>query len=279
MTYEELENKLLQLLNNNKWDLAKKLLLEEQKRGNPDALAILGEFYYEGFGFDKDILKAKELFESAFQAGSARGAYLLGRLYDFGSELFGEEQDKAQYYYETAEKMGDKDAVFMLATRYEEGKFVDTSFEKAFDLFAKGAEMGNPGCMENLGAFYEDGMCTKQNIETAIYWYRQTLKYEPENDFCMYRLAYCLTNIFNEYQYEPTTQGLQEAYELACKAIDLGNADAYFIMAWFYENGTIVTKDYDMAQKYMKLGADNGCELAMKNLGRYKRDIFGHYYV
>ncbi|HJA13455.1 MAG TPA: sel1 repeat family protein [Candidatus Mediterraneibacter merdipullorum] len=273
MVYEELENSLLQLLNEGNWDMAQDLLFEEQKQGNPDATAVLGEFFYEGIGYEKDILKAKQLFESAFQSGSARGAYLLGRLYDYGNEFFAEDQAKAQYYYEIAEGGGDKDAVFMLASRYMEGKNVERSDEKAFKLFKKGADAGNIGCMENIGVFYEFGVCTKQDLETAIYWYRQVLKNETENDFCMYRLASCLINT------NPTGEILEEVYELTRKAIDLGNIDAYFILALLYEDGRVVTQDYDMAQKYMKLAADNGCELAMDNLNRYKRDIFGHYYV
>lgn len=280
MTYEELEAEMLQLLNTGDWDSAQKILFEEQEKGNPDVFAIFGELFYEGaLGYEKDILKAKELYEKSFQSGSARGAYMLGRFYDYGNELFAEEQIKAQYYYETAARKGDRDAVYMLATRYGEGKFVDTSPEKAFELYAKGADMGNPGCMENLAVLYEFGEGTKQDIKTAIYWYRRTLEYEPDNDFCMWRLACCLTNIFNYTSYAPSPKDIEEAYELTCKAIDLGNTEAYFILAWFYEEGNIVPRDYDMAQKYMKLGADNGCELAIENLGRYKRDIFGHYYV
>lgn len=272
MTYDDLENKVLEFFNKGNLDSARQFLLNEQKT-NPDAMAILGEFYSEGAGVDRDILKAKELFETAFQLGSARGAYMLGRIYDYGNEFFAEDQAKAQYYYEIAERDGDKDAIFMLANRYMEGKYVDLSEEKAFKLFRKGAQIGNIGCMENLGVFYEFGICTVQDLEKAIHLYKQVLNFEPENDFCMYRLALSLLNS------NPGIDDLEKIYELTCKAIDLGNTDAYFILGVLYEEGKVVPQNYDMAQKYMKLAADYGCELAQDNIQRYKRDIFGHYYV
>ena len=47
-------------------------------------------------------------------------------------------------------------------------------YKKAFKLFKKSAEQGNSQAQYNLGAMYENGEGTEENIEQAKYWYKKS---------------------------------------------------------------------------------------------------------
>ena len=51
------------------------------------------------------------------------------------------------------------------------------------------------------------------------------------------------------------------------------------MVAWFYEMGNVVNQDYEMAYKYFKIAADNGHEMSAELIKRYRKNIFGNYYI
>ena len=71
--------------------------------------------------------------------------------------------------------------------RYEQSK-IDRLFQRAdkqqeagnlksaFRLYLACAKAGDPGCQNNLGNFYRDGIGVKPNRERALYWYRQAYR-------------------------------------------------------------------------------------------------------
>lgn len=94
-------------------------------------------------------------------------------------------------------------------------------------------------------------------MQTA-HWYREILNQEPENTFCMYRLAICLANPFEDFNLHSDYGMLEEAYSWACKGIEKGDLDCHMPIAWFYE----------MAYKYFKIAADNGHEMSAELIKR-----------
>lgn len=113
----------------------------------------------------------------------------------------------------------------------------------------------------------------------AAHWYREVLNHEPENTFCMYRLAVCLADPFEEFNLHPGYGMLEEAYFWACKGVEKGDLDCHMLVAWFYEMGNVVNQDYDMAYKYFRIAADNGHEMSAELIKRYRKNIFGNYYI
>ena len=130
-----------------------------------------------------------------------------------------------------------------------------------------------------LAVIYDDGIDVYRNPMQAAHWYREVLNHEPENTFCMYRLAVCLADPFEEFNLHPGYGMLEEAYFWACKGVEKGDLDCHMLVAWFYEMGNVVNQDYDMAYKYFRIAADNGHEMSAELIKRYRKNIFGNYYI
>lgn len=149
----------------------------------------------------------------------------------------------------------------------------------ALEWAQKAAKLGDPLGMECLAVIYDDGIDVYRNPMQAAHWYREVLNHEPENTFCMYRLAVCLADPFEEFNLHPGYGMLEEAYFWACKGVEKGDLDCHMLVAWFYEMGNVVNQDYDMAYKYFRIAADNGHEMSAELIKRYRKNIFGNYYI
>lgn len=133
--------------------------------------------------------------------------------------------------------------------------------------------------MEIVAIIYDDGLGVYRDPMQASYWYRECLQRDPENTFDMYRLAVCLADPFEDFNLHPDYGMLEEAYSWACKGVEKGDLDCHMMVAWFYEMGNVVNQDYGMAYKYFKIAADNGHEMSAELIKRYRKNIFGNYYI
>lgn len=78
---------------------------EEYSETNADAMVNLGTLYVKGLGVERDLLKAKELFERASEAGHEVASFYLGGMYENG---IGTEPDlmKSLFYYDRSAQGG-----------------------------------------------------------------------------------------------------------------------------------------------------------------------------
>jgi len=58
--------------------------------------------------------------------------------------------------------------MFYLGFCHENGKGVKQSFEKAFELYTKSADLGNIAAMFNLSLFYKKALGTDKNLEKSF---------------------------------------------------------------------------------------------------------------
>lgn len=66
---------------------------------------------------------------------------------------------------------------------YYLGEGVGKDFEKAVELFRKGAELGHNEACYALGYLYQEGKGVLKNIELARHWYHKALDaHFPPND-------------------------------------------------------------------------------------------------
>ena len=175
--------------------------------------------------------------------------------------------------------MGNAVAMGKMASVYLYGIYGVQDNRIALEWAQKAAKLGDPRGMECLAVMYDDGIDVYRSPIQAAHWYREVLNLEPENTFCMYRLAVCLADPFEAFNLHPDSGMLEEAYFWACKGVEKGNLDCHMLIAWFYEMGNVVNQDYDMAYKYLKIAADNGHEQSAELIKRYRRNIFGNYYL
>ena len=108
----------------------------------------------------------------------------------------------------------------------------------------------------DLGCFFEDGVCVEKNIEFAKYWYAKAA--DQDNDLARSNLADI---------YRKGTGGsevdLKKAFELykAC-----GLPYAHYRCGEFYEKGWGVEQNLSEAKRYYSLAYEEGHPLAKKKL-------------
>ncbi len=138
--------------------------------GNTDAMIELGTVYLEGRGVPKDRDLAKFWYQKAVDAGNIKAYRLLGN-----------------YYYYDRDRAG-------RPIKNENEK----RLEMGCEVFKKGAELGEPSCLHELGDMYMNGVTVEQDYDQAFECYKQGLKEinehypkHPVYPFLNYRLGQC----------------------------------------------------------------------------------------
>lgn len=124
------------------------------KGGHLRAMATLGQFYYVGYGTEKDEDKALKYLEKAARKGEKSSQYLVGAI----SLLSEENKDykKAVKYLEKVAKSNYKDSNFLLGTLYVNDKFIKHDYEKADLYLAKAYKQSDPRLPDLLTSVDDD---------------------------------------------------------------------------------------------------------------------------
>jgi TPR repeat protein len=96
--------------------------------------------------------------------------------------------------------------------------------KKAFELFGKAAQQGDPSAQHNLGYFYDEGFGVEKNTQQALYWYKKAAK---NGEICS------CSNIAEIYR---LAGNIQKAKIWLLKAVAQGDGDAALEMAKLYIN-------------------------------------------
>lgn len=276
--YTELYGQVMSYLNAQDWQSAFSLVKNGDTQGDENATAILAEFYIHGVGVPEDVEMGIELLEKAISRGCVEAADTLGSLYLVGEKVPLDDKKGISYIIKAAE-MGDSLSMGKLANAYLDGHGVSQDYSKALEWGMKAAKLGEKIGMEVVAILYDDGLGVYRDPMQAAHWYRECLLQDPDNTFYMYRLAVCLADPFEDFNLHPDYSMLEEAYSWACKGVEKGDLDCHMLVAWFYEMGNVVDQDYSMAYKYFKIAADNGHEMSAELIKRYRKNIFGNYYI
>lgn len=277
--YQDISDRALELINNGRWDEAFDDLKRKQADNDKDAIAVLAQFYLYGIGVTKDIELAIELFEQAISLESRDAAWVLGLLYRYNDAGMPINKYKAFELFSKGALLGDERCYGALAECYLRGDGTAFNEEKALEFGLLAAKAGNPAGMINAAICYDDGLGTNPDPYAACHWYKEYLNYEPDDDFAMLRIAICLADPYERYGLRTTDEMLKEAFYYASKALEKGNVEAHLIVGWFYEKGEIVQRDFDLAHKYIEISANNGNEAAQRHLQDFRKNIYGNYYI
>ena len=276
--YAELYNRVMSYLDDRDWESAYSLVKNRDLQGDADATAILAEFYIHGVGIPEDVETGIELLEKAIAGGCSEAADSLGTLYWSGDKVPCDNRKGISYLMKAAE-MGNSRSMGKLANAYFSGRGVPEDYSKALEWGMKAAKLGDINGMEIIAVLYDDGLGVYRDPMQAAHWYRECLQQEPDNTFYLYRLVVCLADPFEDFNLHPDDSMLEEAFTWASKGVEKGDLDCHMMVAWFYETGKVVDQDFSMAYKYFKIAADNGHEMSMELIKRYRRNIFGNYYL
>lgn len=249
---------------------------EAARNGSALALYCLGRMHEEGRGVSQDYGKAAGYYREAASNGEQRSQGRLGYLYETGRGVPQSLRDAADCYRKAAER-GDAFAQYRLGLMHLTGQGAPLnpgraeelfrkaavqgnpgalyvlgimclrrqSFEKAFGLLRKAAELGNDAAMKSLGDMYRDGRGVRHSFEKSILFYRKAAARGNAGAASgIGDIYFCL-------------QKYAEAAAWYHRAAERGYAEAQRKLGQMYEKGYGVTRDHCEALKWFHLADEN----------------------
>ena len=249
---------------------------EAARNGSAIAMYCLGRLHEDGRGAQQDFGKAAQYYSKAARRGEQRSQGRLGYLYETGRGVPQSSRDAADCYRKAAER-GDAFAQYRLGLMHLTGQGAPRnpwraeellikaarqgnpgavyelgimclrrqSFEKAFLLLRKAAELGHDGAMKSLGDMYRDGRGVRHSFENAILFYRKAAARGN---------AGAASGIGDIYF---CAQKYAEAAAWYCRAASRGYAEAQRKLGQMYEKGYGVAQDHGEALKWFHLADKN----------------------
>jgi localization factor PodJL len=145
---------------------------------------------------------------------------------------------------------GERNAQFVIASRYLDGKTIEQDFAKAADWYRKAAEQELAPAQYRLGTLFERGRGVEKNLETARQWYERAA--EQNNVKAMHNLAVIYANNDNG------TAQFDKAAKWFNAAAEHGLKDSLYNLAVLYERGLGVKQDTKEAYVWYGIAARHG---------------------
>ena len=120
-------------------------------------IAIEAEKHRKGIGVEKDLVRAFELYQIAYDRGFDGAEYRLAEAYRKGDGTERNPAKALQLYRESAES-GNVGAVYRMAEMYRIGDGIEKDPEKAVQLYQRAVAVGNIGATYRLADSYRTGV-------------------------------------------------------------------------------------------------------------------------
>lgn len=187
------------------------------KEGNADALNMMGQLYENGWAVEKNIEKAKALYDRGAAKGHIPSVNSLRALKN-------QEYKIELKTVEPKAKAGEAHAQNRLAQMYEFGQGIDRDQAKAFEWYQKAAKQNLIVAQHNLGRCYNFGTGVKQDFAEAERWYLKAAS-QGHTD-AMFFLG---TLYSNDHGSQASESNNIQAYAWMHNASQLGNQTAQAI--------------------------------------------------
>ena len=184
--------------------------MEASAKNNLFATLNLARLYQEGNGVERDIEKARNLYQRAFDTGytdamvlcgnaileqlngetdypdalkcyekavlkrSPYAAYRMGWMYLEGVGVNMDEK-RAWNYFQQSMQMQYPDAMAEVGVIYRDGTLVDKDMQKGVDLLLKAADKGNVRAMRELANMYLEGYGVEADFSKSKEWLRKAM--------------------------------------------------------------------------------------------------------
>lgn len=172
-----------------------------------------------------------------------------------------EDDEQKRKLYEITAKGGDAVAIFNEAFTLEK-----INPQKAFELYKKSAALGEPYGIYAVAKCYEDGTGTEKDEKMYFKYLKKAVKSGA--------IPEAITDLGSCYgKGKVTDKNNKKAMRLYLKAALLGDMLALTNIAWFYETGTGVKKNTDIAYHLYKTAAEAGEKHAIERLTDWEQDV------
>lgn len=197
--------------------------------GVPVGCSWLGTLYQNGKGVERNPAKAAKLYQSGCNGGHAAGCTFLGLKFLNGDSV-AKDQSKAVRLFEQACRGDHGQACSLLAERYDQGQGVERDELQSFKYAVRGCDLGHGLACTALGDRYLAG----RGIP-------------PEGR-----------------QGKPVDNALG-LYQQACTA-SLSDPEGCNKLGVAHDQGKLVPKNLELANKLFKMGCEGGSGFACRNL-------------
>jgi TPR repeat protein len=150
--------------------------------------------WYTGTAGQVDDARAHELLIGAAAAGDPLSRMWVARCHSTGRMGFSRDQPRARAIasevlpsVRSLALAGDREAIFLMGTAYDEGLGVDIDAVEAASSYRRAAELGHVLAQHNLGNLYEAGRGVPQDDALAVAWWRRAA--EQGDAIPMFRLG------------------------------------------------------------------------------------------
>jgi TPR repeat protein len=142
--------------------------MEASMKNNLFAMLNMAKIYQEGLGIDKNLEKARDLYNKAYAAGYTDAMVLCGDSY---WETFAGSQpdyNQALACYQKAFLRRCPYAAYRLGWLYNEGLGVERDPQKAWEYYQQAVSMQYADAMTDVGLFYRDGILVEKDYIKAL---------------------------------------------------------------------------------------------------------------
>ncbi len=214
---------------------------------------VLGFFFSEGIGTERDFAEGAKWYRKAADQGDAGAQADLAFCYAQGHGLT-ESITEAIKWWRKAAKQGNATAQSNLGICYGTGNGVTENKCEAVKWFRKAAEQGNAISQNCLGDCYANGEGVVKDEEESAKWYRRAAKQGNPNAQC--NLGDCYLNG------QGVSENEVEAVKWFRKAAKQGNAIGQYKLGWCYCHGCGVPMNKAESIRWLQMVVDGGGELA-----------------
>ena len=179
-----------------------------------------------------------------------------------------------------------------LSQYYRDGKYTEKNLKKAAELMKKVTPLRGHNLNEYLSILWElhtseslnelENLCKKEEecCNAIAIRYLARIYFENENysdSKKMYRKALSINPKITIFEYTGilynlgSHDDLNECFQIASNFAKIGNKDAQYRLGKMYYDGNGVEKDISKAEKYLQDAANNGSNLAIKDLEIIKK--------
>ena len=123
---------------------AMQFYLQASQENNAEAQLRIGMMYFTGKGVPKDRAEMEKWYKLSAQNGNTHALNILGSWYEYGSDGYTVDYQKAADFYSKAAKIGHAKAQCHLGRFYYRGDGVEKDLSEAFKWYFKSADQGYP---------------------------------------------------------------------------------------------------------------------------------------
>jgi TPR repeat protein len=212
----------------------------------------------------KQYAQARPQIEALANEGYAAAQSLLGNYYHFGredGEDWGVDRDRKKAFelYRKAADQGDPRGINNLGSEYMDGESVEKDTAKGLELYRKAAEKGYSQAQYNLATCYYLGEVTEKDIDKSALWFRRASYLGHPAAQCFYGMML--------YYGEGVYQDCEEAVKWFQKSADQDNESSMYMLGESYTYAYGVEQDLTKAFDFYSKAVSAGNTIAQSALG------------